>query len=250
MIGRSTWTGLVAVGFAAALSTVSCSVDNRQLLTSSSGVDPSFGGSGAGSSSAGDTSDSGAPNDPGPLPVCDYGNGVAPGCDTLVDNPGFTKDTFGWKPEDPTVTMTWSDSDSGANRKSGSMAVVNTLFGEADGTASRGSAQCLPTHAGQAYSFALDIFIPKGQGGGLDGGAYTGSAGLSVLFFTSDQCSDYTLSSATSGVVDESDAWQHREGRAVTPEGAQSMLVRLVTFKNFREFSFEARFDNVLLRAD
>ena len=250
MIGQSTWTPLVAASFVVALGAVSCSVDSRQLLAGSSGADASFGGSGVGSSSGGDTSEGGEPNEPGPLPVCDYGDGVAAGCDTLVDNPGFTKDTFGWKPEDPTVTMTWSDSDSAANKKSGSMAVVNTLFGEADGTASRGAAQCLPTHAGQAYSFALDVFIPKGQGDGLDGGAYTGSAGLSVLFFTSNQCSDYTLSSATSGVVDESDAWQHREGRAVTPEGAQSMLVRLVTFKNFREYSFEARFDNVLLRAD
>jgi len=28
------------------------------------------------------------------------------------------------------------------------------------------------------------------------------------------------------------------------------MLVRLVAFKSFRELSFEARFDNVLLRVD
>ncbi len=249
MIGRSTWTGLVVASFVVALGTVSCSVDSRQLLVSSSGGDPSFGGSGA--SIGGDrTSDGGELNQPGPLPLCDYGDGVAAGCETLVDNPGFTKDTFGWNPEDPTVTMTWSDSDSGSNKKSGSIAVVNTLFGEADGTASRGAAQCLPTHAGQAYSFALDVFIPKDQGSGLDGGTYTGSAALSVLFFTSSQCNDYTLSSATSGVVDESEAWQHREGHAVTPEGSQSMLVRLVAYKNFREYSFEARFDNVLLRAD
>ncbi|MET0791000.1 MAG: hypothetical protein ABW061_05720 [Polyangiaceae bacterium] len=249
MIGRSTWTALVVAGSAVVLGAASCSVDNRQLLaTSDSAGTASFGNAGAGGRlGAGDGGDS---NQPGPLPLCDYSVGVDSGCDTLVDNPGFTKDVYGWTPEDATVTMTWTNNDSASSKKSGSMAVVNALFGEADGTAARGAAQCFATSVGRSYSFGLDMFIPEGQGDGPDGAKYSGNAGLSILFFTDAECAGYTLSSATSGVVDETGSWQHREGRAVTPEGARSMSVRLVTFKNFREYSFEARFDNVLLRAD
>jgi hypothetical protein len=102
----------------------------------------------------------------------------------------------------------------------------------------------------QAYGFGLDLFIPEGQGEGLDGGSYQASAGLSVIFFTSKHCDEFTLASATSDLLQDEGTWAHREGRAVAPKGAQSMLVRLVTFKNFQEYNFEARFDNVLMKAE
>ncbi len=255
MTGRAARSPLAVVAvLTAAWAVVCCSVDDRQLQATGGGFGAgasagSVGGSDS-SNPTGDAGEGGQSDQPTPLPICDYGSGVAAGCETLVDNPGFSKDTFGWAPEDGTVAMTWSDTDAAGNRQSGSISVVNSLFGEAMGTASRGATQCLSTHAGESYAFAVDVFIPKSQGDGPDGGMYTGNAGLSVIFFTSDRCDEFTLKSFTSGVVEETGVWEHREGKGTTPEGAKSMLVRLVTFKDFREYSFEARFDNVLLRAE
>jgi hypothetical protein len=245
MIERPLWIWLAVAGFGVTVGAVSCSLDSRALST----VEAAAGGSASGS--AGGLAAAGADlAAPAPLPVCDYAGGVMSGCETLVKNADFSKDTFGWSPEDPTVTMTWVAADANSNRKSGSIAVLNSLFGAADGIASRAATQCLPTEPGTRYGFAADLFIPKGQGDGLDGGSYQASAGLSLIFFTSAHCNEFTLSSATSVLLEEADSWAHREGHAVAPTGAQSMLVRLVAFKNFREYAFEAHFDNVLLKAE
>ena len=244
MDGSAALKGLIVLGLATAAA--ACAVDNRLLSTSS-------GSGGSGSSTGmnalgGEAGQGAAPLTP--LPVCDYGAGLEEGCETLVSNPGFARDTTSWKAEDGTVAMTWDRVDASDNDESGSLSVLNSLYGAANGVASRAAAQCLPTQSGQAYGFGLDVFIPEGQGEGLDGGDYQGSAGLSLIFFTSKRCDGFTLASATSELLDEAGMWAHREGRAVAPQGAESVLVRLVTFKNFQEYSFEARFDNVLVRAE
>lgn len=242
MDGSAALKGLIVLGLSAAAA--GCAVDTRQLSTSSGS-----GGSGSGMNALGGDDGQGAAP-PTPLPVCDYGADVEEGCETLVSNPGFARDTTSWKAEDGTVAMTWGRVDATDNEESGSLSVLNSLYGAANGVASRAAAQCLPTQSGQAYGFGLDVFIPEGQGEGLDGGDYQGSAGLSLIFFTSRRCDGFTLASATSELLDEAGDWAHREGRAVAPQGAESVLVRLVTFKNFQEYNFEARFDNVLVRAE
>jgi hypothetical protein len=263
MVYRSACTG-VAVAALVVAAVVSCSVDERTL----SQAVGSSGAPGVPDAGQGAFSDSGQGDVDGalaPLPVCDYGDGVQAGCDTLVSNPGFTKDVSGWSAEDSSVTMNWTENDAASNKASGSLSVVNTLSGAADGIAARGASQCLPTAKGKAYGFAGDMFIPDGQGAGLDGGVdggdsgldasintgvYDATAGLSVIFYTSDQCDGYTLANATSTLADIPGSWVHREGHAVAPDGANSMSVRLVTFKNFREFTFQAWFDNVLVKEE
>jgi len=233
------------IGLVLAAAATSCAVDSRQLSMSASAGAGSSSGMNAFGGAAGD--DNGAPS---PLPICDYSAGVLEGCETLVSNPGFAEDTDGWKAEDATVTMSWAAEDAADSGESGSLVVMNSLHGTANGIASRAAAQCLPTQSGKAYGFALDLFIPEGQGEGLDGGNYQASAGLSVIFYTSKRCDGFTLASATSDLLEDDGRWAHREGRAVAPQGAESMLVRLVTFKNFQEYNFEARFDNVLVKAE
>jgi len=245
MDGPTALKGLAAVGLLLAGTTVSCAIDSRQLSTANGAGSSAAAGT---SSLAGDGGDGGAalPS----LPACDYGSGVEGGCETLVANPGFSTDTAGWKAEDTTVAMAWRANDAGENSHSGSLSVVNSLYGTADGFASRAAAQCLPTQAGKTYGFGLDVFIPKGQGEGLEGSDYRASAGLSVIFYTSKNCDEFTLDSASSELLQAEDRWTHREGRAVAPQGAQSMSVRLVTLKNFQEYSFEAYFDNVLVKVE
>ena len=225
---------------------MACSVDDRQLGPAGSG---GITGNGFGGSPTVDGGEAGA-GEPEPLPVCDYGNGVPEGCDSLVANPGLARNTRGWSAEDATVVVSWSEHDANAHKESGAVSVLNTLFGAANGIASRAATQCLPTVPGQAYGFALDVFVPEGQGEALDGGTYTANAGLGVIFYTSSQCDGYSLGSASSALAEEPGVWTHREGRAIAPQGAQSMLVRLVALKNFREYSFEAYFDNVFVKAE
>lgn len=242
MNGSAALKGLVGLSFVLAFA--ACAIDSRQLSVSS-------GASGA-SSTAGIGSFSGDAGQAATatLPVCDYAAELPEGCETLVSNPGFARDTSNWKAEDATVTMAWATEDAADHEHSGSLSVLNSLYGAADGVASRAAAQCLPTQPGRAYGFGLDVFVPEGQGEGLNGADYQASAGLSVIFYTSLHCDEFTLASATSELLEDSGHWAHLEGRAVAPQGAKSMLIRLVTFKNFQEYSFEARFDNVLVRAE
>lgn len=248
MIGRSACIGVAVAGLMGALAT-SCSVDERPLALAAA-IAGTAGVSGAGSSGSGGAAGEPADAAPVPLPICDYGDGVQPGCETLVPNPGFEHDATGWSPEEGSVAMSWTAEDANGNKKSGALSVLNSLSGAADGVAARGAAACLPTSAGKAYGMAADIFIPDKQGSGIDGGSYSATAGLSVIFYSSDKCDGYTLANSTSDLLEDAAVWAHREGHAVAPEGANSMSMRLVTFKNFREYKFEARFDNVLLKEE
>ena len=250
MFGRFAWIAL-GIAMLSIVPTASCSLDDRALaprasLAGAAGLaDPGAAGADAGRSAG----ESGSEQLP-PLPDCDYGNETATGCETLVSNPGFAKDTEGWLPEMGSISMTWNSSDADANAASGSLSVVNALSGEADGIAARGVSQCLSVTAGDTYRVAADVFVPKGQGDGLDGGTFVASAGLSLIFYSDVDCQGFTVTNTTSDVVAEPEKWAHREAQKVAPQGASSMAVRLATFKNFREFTFEARFDNVLVRAN
>jgi hypothetical protein len=235
-------SALVVVLVAAA-----CSVDDRQLTEGdNAGASGTLAGAGSTGLDAGADADAAIP----PLPICDYSTAVDAGCDTLVANPGFATDTAGWDAEMPSVSMTWNPSNATASEDSGSLAVVNALSGTADGFADRGAAQCLPTTPGQAYGFAADVFIPEGQGAGLDGGAFDASAELTIIFYTKAGCTGYSTSGGISDVSMDAGAWAHREGHAVAPQDAESMSVRLTTLKNFQQFKFEAHFDNVLVKAE
>lgn len=250
MIGRSACTGLAVAALGTSLA-LACAVDDRTLVSGGAGSLASAGAAGTRALiPASDAGDGGVEAGLPPLPICDYGAAVEAGCESLVSNPGFAKDSSGWSPEPGSVSMSWTPSDAADNKRSGSLSVVNSLSGAADGTAARGAAQCLPTVPGQPYGLAADLFIPEGQGAGLDGGTYSATAGLSVIFYNAAACGGYTLGNGTSTVLDEAGRWEHREGHAVAPAGAVSMAVRLVTFKNFRELTFEARFDNVLVKAE
>jgi hypothetical protein len=226
---------------------VACSVDDRRLIEGDTGA---IGTSGAASIELDAGADADADAALAPLPICDYGVVVDAGCDTLVSNPGFAKDTAGWDAEMPSVSMTWNSSDATASKDSGSLSVVNALSGSANGFADRGAAQCLPATPGQAYGFAGDIFIPQGQGAGLDSGTFDASAELTIIFYTMPGCAGYSTSGGISDVSTDAGAWAHREGHAVAPHDAQSMSVRLTTLKNFQQFTFEAHFDNVLVKAE
>jgi hypothetical protein len=228
-----------------------CSLDERTLLATGaiagssasggerSGVDPAPGGGGGAAGEA-------------PLPRCFYtGSSAPPGCETLVKNPGFDANVAGWTAEDVGLTEGWLNVDANGDQGSGSLVVTNLNFKSDDsakgGTAGGGARQCISVISGVTYDLAADIFIPSGQGMGFQGD-YTSVAALSVFFYPDTACAMQTEGNFTSDAVQDSNKWLHMEGSTTAPKDAQSMAVRLATLKPFRQYTFEAHFDNVFVR--
>jgi len=231
-------------GIALIVSVLGCALDDRSLSSELTG------GFGNGSSGAGTNPLGGGGSAPlAPLPTdCDYSKDARPECQSLVQNPGFAVDTAGWDADLGPLTLSWKKNDATGDLASGSLSILNAFFGEADGPIALGAFQCLPASAGRTYAVAGDVFVPKGQGEGPDGGSYTAGAGFSVIFKDDTACEGHTLSSFSSDLVTEPEVWTHREASGVAPHGAASMNVSVITLKNFREYMFEAWFDNVLAR--
>jgi hypothetical protein len=232
---------------------VGCSVDERTLIT---GHVP-LGMSGDGSSSAGGPSgqpEGGAAGDSGevPLPRCNYAGGtLETGCESLVQNAGFAANVAGWTAEDLGVMEGWHDTDASETTGSGSLVVMNLNFKKEKeaqaGIAGGGARQCIPASSGKVYDLAADVFVPMGQGAGFEG-EYMSAAGLSVFFYSEPGCASQTLSNFTSEQVSTPETWVHLEGSTKAPLETKSMAVRLATLKPFRQYTFEARFDNVFVR--
>jgi hypothetical protein len=174
----------------------------------------------------------------------------------MIDNAGFIGGIEPWTAEPLAITARWSKDDADGSDESGSIAVINTMHGSNSGFAPGGAMQCLTASPGEVFGMAADIFIPEEQGDGLPamgelpGPPFASQAGLGLLFWSTADCS---LASATQGsfqtnLVEEAGKWHHVEGSAVAPSSAVAVSVRALTIKPFRQFAFEAHFDNVLLQ--
>jgi hypothetical protein len=228
-----------------------CSLDERTLLTTSA-ID---GSSAAGGQPAQmDSPAAGALGEAGeaPLPRCLYlGNTVEKGCETLVQNAGFTLNVADWVAEDVGVSEGWLDVDATGSANSGSLVVTNSNYKDDEdakgGTAGGGARQCIPVASSMVYDLAADVFIPDGQSSGFDGN-YTSVATLSIFFYPDAKCAEQTIGNFTSDALDSPNEWLHVEGSTQAPKDSQAMAVRLATLKPFRQYSFEAYFDNVFVR--
>jgi hypothetical protein len=243
----------LSAGFCMLAMCSGCAVDSRTLYAAGDQGGSAQGGTSASSAGSGSST---KPPDPIPLPMCSYSEEVEPGCETIVMNAGFEAGIDGWRAEPLAIDVDWAQDDATGADQSGSISVLNHMHGKTGGLAAAGGMQCLRTSPGTIYDMAGDIFVPEGQGDGVDERnqivekAYVGQAGLSLLFWPNDACSDATPSKAAfqTSLVTEPGKWLHVEGTARAPEGTQSMSMRVLTVKSFLQFSFEARFDNVLLQ--
>jgi len=235
-----------------------CGVDERTLSTAAGSMTGSGASSldaGAGAGAAPDSGSGGGAAASVALPICVYEGDVSPECETLVKNAGFASGIVSWTAEAATLSD-WLNSDAAGSDQSGSLRVVNFLHGETDGVAPGASVQCVAARAGRVYAVAGDVFIADGQGAGIEQGKgdgltappYVGKAGFSLYFFRKSDCSEDSIGNADSGLIDQVGVWVHTEGSGKAPEQTRSMLVRLNTMMPFREFKFEARFDNILVR--
>lgn len=234
------------------LASLGCAVDDRTLLADNGTSGSGSGGSAGKAGSAGSTGSNfaGVPGSVD-LPVCSYSDEVEPGCETMIANAGFGADTDGWKEEPLDIVIGWDEEDATGSEASGSIAVVNAVLGRADGISASGAAQCLPATPGTIYDMAADVFVPTGQGQGYEEKTYLGRAGLSILFWPNENCARTEQSlvpSFQTNLVELPDAWSRVEGSAKAPDLAKSMSVRVLTVKDFRQYTFKALFDNILVQ--
>lgn len=233
----------------ALLVVAACSVDDRTLVPDDALGGLGAAGNGAAGLGAGDGGDGGEVS----FPLCDYsGSAGDPGCETLVENPGFATNAAGWVAEPVGVMEDWRSEDANQSPVSGSLAVVNKNYSEEEdakaGTAGGGARQCITLHDGTLLDLAADVFIPKDQGAGFMGNTYVSTATLSVFFYGEAGCVGQNSSNFTSHPVQTEDEWIHVAETTRLPRGAHSMAVRLATLKPFRQFSFQAQFDNIYVR--
>ncbi len=226
-----------------------CSVDDRALTADDATGGLGSAGSGASGLGAGDAGAAGEAT----FPLCDYsGSAGDPGCETLVQNPGFATNLAGWVAEDVGVMEGWQPQDANDDPASGSLAVFNSNYSDEEaakaGTAGGGARQCIVLNGGSTLDLAADVFIPKGQGAGYMGNTYVSVATLSVFFYSDAGCASQNSSNFTSHPVQTEDEWVHVEESTRLPQGAHSMAVRLATLKPFRQITFQALFDNVFVR--
>jgi hypothetical protein len=194
-----------------------------------------------------------------PIPLCSYSrSSIDEGCQTLVENPGFATNVAGWTAENVGISESWVNIDEGKSTSSGSIVVTNSNYSMDNtakgGTAPGGARQCIPITGNTSYDFAVDIYIPAGQGAGYKGGDgypgnYSSFASLSGFFYPDDACAEQSLGkNFASDAVQIAGEWVHVKGTAISPKDVHSMAVRLATGKPFPQYTFEAHFDNVLVR--
>jgi hypothetical protein len=232
----------------ASLALLGCGIDDRELQLMSGGSGGTTSGS-AGTGNGGARAGSGGgPSglDAPPPPVCNYApSGADAGCESLVDNPGFAKDTGveGWPGANVLIHTQWEKSDATGIKGSGAMAVDNLFWADEAGQTLNGALQCVPAEPSAVYDVLADVLIPKQED--------EGRAGINVLFYKTTDCNASNVGtdqSFTTDLVDEVGVWQPVGGRFVVPSGMHSMEITLLSAKSFRAKSFTALFDNVLVQ--
>jgi hypothetical protein len=160
---------------------------------------------------------------------------------SLLRNGGFdtATDLRGWKPE-LLATAVWDGRDAAGNPASGSLAVTNGNTAEAVGSSEAGARRCLIVPGGE-YRIGADVLIAEGRSDGL--------AGLSFSFFPSTNCAGAASGPPTESLIGGAGAWMRVQVAAAPPPGANSMLVRGVALKPFRQPALTVLFDNVIVQA-
>lgn len=195
----------------------------------------------AGSGTSGSNNEAGSP-DPGGDGCNDLDQDGVRDCEqTVAENSRFMTDAADWQAE-PTQHQAWDERDASNLQASGALLVRNTNHASGTQKMLSGSRQCVPAVGQQSYSVAVNTFIPGGQG--------SGSAGIALWFFGSDNCAANSIGNVTLQLVSATDQWSVAHGTVQAPGGTRSMYIRLVTEKTFEQPSMEALFDDVLVRQE
>jgi hypothetical protein len=237
-----------------------CSLDNRQLQLANAGT------GGAESGAGGQAVDGGAGQAAGSTNQADAGEGgstdlpipVADGCadldvdkiadctETNVQNSDFKSDVSNWRP-DMDTTIDWDASNAAGDLPSGSALIVSpgVIDATATGVALRAAQQCIPMSGTKLVIVYANALVDPGQD-------EQGRAEVDVAFFDSEDCTGaLTTTFSTPQPLDgKSGSWLTLKAGSVSAETTRSAQIKLALLKPFRAPSFQARFDNVLVRVE
>jgi hypothetical protein len=261
---------MFAAGLALATSLAGCPVDNRKLEPAaefggqagaatfsqpSAGTDSGAGAAAGGTTQVGDggavADTAGASGEGSARPLPTVGgcadldtNGIADCKETIVTNPDFKQDVSGWVAE-ADATLMWDPLNAVGDPPSGSALVASTgvIDADASGAALRAASQCVPIAGKQLVTAYANAFVDAGQDA-------DGKAEVDVFFFDAANCQgtfagSFSTPQPTDGAAG---SWLTLLAGSVSSEAVKSALVKLAISKPFRAASFQARFDNVLVK--
>ena len=255
---QANWT-IVALAIAGA-PIGACSLDHRQLQLAVAGMGPAASGAddqglagragqAAGSSGQGGASEGGSVESAIPVAggCADLDvDGVSDCTESNVQNGDFERDVAHWQP-DMDTSVEWDASNAAGDPPSGSALIASPglIDAAATGVALRAAQQCIPMSGTKLVIVYANALVEPGQD-------QQGRAEVDVAFFDSEDCSGpLTSSFSTPQPLDGSvGSWLTLKAGSVSAATTRSAQIKLALLKPFRALSFQARFDNVLLRIE
>ncbi len=262
---------LAIAGVCSSVWLLGCALDNRPLEVGSAGS--ASGGAGgsssqtAGASNAGRAGSPASAGDAGESPVDNGGSSgsagaggppLVGGCadldmnqvpdcqETIVQNPDLKADVTMWV-ADPDTQVDWDQDNAGGDVPSGSALVSSpgVIDANAVGAALRAASQCVPVNGVQLVTAYGNAFVDPGQD-------QQGHAEIDVFFFDQADCAGSSSNGfSTPQPLDTNvGAWITLKAGSVSSASTKSALVKLAISKPFHADAFQARFDNVLVRAE
>jgi hypothetical protein len=213
-------------------------ISGSSTTAGSTGNASGAGGGSAGTSTTGGSAGASTDPDTGPCGDMDH-NGVQDCEETLAENATFDVGVEKWS-ADPGVTQAWQPDDARGANGSGSLSVKFTSAVGGPTWALAAAGQCVSAWADQTFEIGARTLIPEGQSGGR--------AEISLAFFGNDACAASFLGTATAVSSVRVGSWQTLHAGVKMPAGTRSVLVRLAAAKPGSQASFEAHFDDILLR--
>jgi len=194
-------------------------------------------GGGAGESDAGS---------PGASDGCtDLDEDGTPDCEqTLIENATFASDVAPWTAE-ADAELSWDEHNAAHDLPSGSalLRVTGSATSEAQGAALQSASQCLSITGKQLVTVYANALVAADQ-------PSHGQARVDVLFFDSRACASAYVSSFSTPqpLAAVNGEWLALKAGAISGANTKSVLVKLTVSRPFDAASFQAYFDNVLLK--
>jgi hypothetical protein len=227
-----------------------CSLDSRQLQYGADAGEQGGASSPAPPDTNRDQGEGGAAGQP------DFGPPTIDGCldldedrvadchETLIQNATFKTDVDAWH-ADAEAELSWDERNAANDLPSGSarLNATGTATPDAQGVAQRSASQCLEVTGRQLLTVYANALVDSDQ-------PSAGLAQVDVLFFDTANCAGAYLSNFSTPQPLEALAgeWLALKAGAVSGPNTKSVLVRLVVSRPLDADSFQANFDNVLLK--
>jgi hypothetical protein len=191
---------------------------------------------GGSAGSGGSSGDAGGP--PTKCPDLDV-NGVLDCDETLAVNATFDSDVLPWIGETAIVTK-WHETDAHGITESGALSVENQTDQDQTGASLLAARQCIRVDGDAVYNFAVEVSVPSES--------ENTQGGMILYFYEGAACTGNLADTPLVTNFVSAPEWTVAQKTYLTPASAESVMVRLVAQKMFRDPPRKVFYDNVLVR--